>query len=288
MFYLFYQMKDQIAGPPSSSRSNNGYEVNYDNRTLTDQSEFYEDVSDRTYLPEVKGDLIHHTYYSLDYNEDTEQCNWVAYRLTKKSLAVKNVKRAKKFNYDSDISTRSASHSDYTHSGYTRGHMAPAGDMAFNEVAMTESFLMSNMSPQTRGCNGGIWKELEENVRDWAFSNGELIIVSGPIFYSKNPKKIGKKTKVSIPDAFYKIILDNEGRDKKSIAFIIPNYTEEAPLEDYAVTIDEVEQKTKIDFFPDYFESNQTEAVMESKYNIKSWKISKSRYKQRVNNWNNQ
>ena len=280
-------MKDQISSPKSHSNNKKSYDVKYDTDSMEDHSELYEAVEDRTYLPEVKGDLIHHTYYTLDYNEKTEQCNWVAYRLSKESLKLPNVKRAKKFNYDKDISSRSASHSDYTHSGYTRGHMAPAGDMAFNEVAMKESFLMSNMSPQTRACNGGIWKELEENVRDWAFSNGELLVVSGPIFYTKNPKKIGKKTKVSVPDAFFKIVLDNEGRDKKSIAFIIPNDTEDDPLSDYAVSIDEVEKITDIDFFQSYFESDQTEAVMESQFNIKSWKISKKRYKQRVNSWNN-
>ncbi len=286
MFLLFYKMKDQIVPPQSNKSKSDRYDINYDPNALEDHSELYEPVESRTYLPEVKGDLIHHTYYTLDYNEDTEQSNWVSYRLTKKSLEIPNVPRAKKFRYDQDISTRSANHSDYTHSGYTRGHMAPAGDMAFNEVAMNESFLMSNMSPQTRGCNGGIWKELEENVRDWAFSNGSLIVVSGPIFYNRNPKRIGKKTKVAIPDAFYKIVLDNEGRDKKSIAFIIPNDTSDEPLSNYAVTIDKVEDVTDINFFENYFDSQDVEDKMEGNYNLKSWKISDKRYKQRVKSWN--
>ena len=288
MFLLFYKMKDQIAPSKSHNINNKRYEVKYDPNALKDQSDLYEAVEKRNYLPESKGELIHHTYYSLDYNEKTEQSNWVSYRLTKESLEFPNVPRAKRFNYDKDISTRSATHSDYSHSGYTRGHMAPAGDMAFNEVAMTESFLMSNMSPQTRACNGGIWKELEENVRDWTFSNGNLIIASGPIFNSRNPKKIGKKTKISVPDSFYKIVLDNEGRDKKSIAFIIPNESSDEPLSDYAVSIDKVEEVTGINFFENYFDTKDTEDKMESSYNIKSWKISSKRFKQRVKSWNNQ
>ncbi len=286
MVYIFYQLKDQIVDSPQTQQ-NKRYEITYES-DIEDQSQFYEAEEDRDYLPQTKGNLIHHTYYSLDYNEQWEQANWVAYRLTKASLLAPNVKRSKRFNYDAQISSRSAVHSDYTHSGYTRGHMAPAGDMAFNQVAMTESFLMSNMSPQLRGCNNGIWKELEENVRDWAFDNDELIVVSGPIFYSKNPKKIGKKNKVAVPDAFFKILVDNEGSEKKSIAFVIPNDIEDDPLSEFAVSIDEVEKLTGIDFFYNYDENGFDNSSLESEYNIKQWKVDKKRYKQRVNNWNNQ
>jgi len=276
-------MKGQISSEPTQSDRR---EVNYEPDYYEDHSAFSDPIESRTYLPEDNSDVVHHTYYSLGYNEKTEQSNWVAYRLTKESLEAPNVPRAKRFKYDKDVSSRTAAHKDYSHSGYTRGHMAPAGDMAFNKVAMTETFLMSNMSPQVKVFNNGIWKELEENVRDWAFSNGELIVISGPIFYTENPKKIGKQTKVSVPDAFYKILLDNEGRDKKSIGFIIPHELATEPLQDFAVSIDEIEKQTGIDFFPRYFENDDTEEKMESKYNTKSWKISKKRYKQRVNSWN--
>lgn len=279
-------MKGQLTSGPNSNNANTNVEVNYDPDYYEDHSSFSDPVESRNYIPKDNSDVIHHTYYSLGYNEKTEQSNWVAYRLSKESLEVPNVKRAKRFNYDKDVKSRTAAHKDYSHSGYTRGHMAPAGDMAFNTVAMKESFLMSNMSPQVKVFNNGVWKELEENVRDWAFSNGELIVVSGPIFYSKNPKKIGKQTKISVPDAFYKILLDNEGRDKKSIGFIIPHELAVDPLQDFAVSIDEIEKVTGIDFFDNYFEDDTQEEKMESKYNVKSWKVSQKRYKQRINNWN--
>jgi len=72
---------------------------------------------ERYFLPSgSKGEVVHHNYYSLSYSEKDEQPEWVAYELTKKSLQVKNVKRAKRFNPDYDVSTRSAFHRDYSHS----------------------------------------------------------------------------------------------------------------------------------------------------------------------------
>ena len=163
-------------------------------------SEFAHD--DRFYLPDgAEGQVIHHTYYSLVYNEKNEIPAWVAYVLTKSDLKKPNVKRANKFRADYDVTSRSAFHRDYTHSGYTRGHMAPAGDMAFNETAMNESFFMSNMCPQIRAFNNGIWRELEETVRDWAYDNDRLYVVSGPVLEGID-QRIGDN-RVGVPTVSY-------------------------------------------------------------------------------------
>jgi endonuclease G len=69
--------------------------------------------------------------------------------------------------------------SDYTNSGFDRGHLAPAGDMKWSETAMDESFLMSNISPQKPAFNRGIWKKLEEKIRSWAIENDSIIVVTG-------------------------------------------------------------------------------------------------------------
>jgi len=245
------------------------------------------DPGERIYLPKGSdGQLIHHTYYSLSYNNDNEQADWVAYKLTEKELAAPNVKRAKRFSPDPAVKKKSAFHKDYSHSGYTRGHMAPAGDMAFNKKAMKETFFMSNMSPQVRACNGGIWRELEENVRDWAYDNDELYIVSGPLFSENQKEKIGR-TGVRVPTAFYKIILDVKGREKKGIAFVIPNESSSRHLDTYAVSIDEIEEITGFDFFPQLLDEKDEEAL-ESQFNAKDWKFDKKRFKQRTNGWNNQ
>jgi endonuclease G len=238
--------------------------------------------SEEFYWPKGKNEqVIHHTAYSLSYLEEHEQSEWIAYRLTKELLKIPNVQRAKEYRSDPNISTGSAVHSDYTRSGYTRGHLAPAGDMAHDRTTMQESFFMSNISPQKRAFNNGIWKELEETIRDWAFDYGELIIITGPLL-DKPVKKIGKN-RVSVPHAFYKIIYAED--QEKMIGFIIPNQLSEKPLSEYTVTVDSIESLTKIDFFINYL-NDDFEETLESRSNLSKWNFSKKRYLQRVNNWN--
>jgi len=246
-----------------------------------------QDPASRSFLPSsTTGAIVHHMDYSLSYVEAHEQAEWVAYKLTRDNLRKPNVKRSKRFNPDYDVRTRSAFHRDYTGSGYTRGHLAPAGDMAHSQEAMEESFFMSNISPQLRGFNNGAWKELEETVRDWAFSDNELYVVTGPILTDRNMRKIGQN-KVSVPARFYKILLDLEKPQEKAIAFIMPNGTLKEHLREYAVSIDEVERATGIDFFADLL-NDQEEEKLESSYDINLWKFSDKRFRLRLEKWNNQ
>lgn len=250
------------------------------------QSEYskVESASERDYyLPQGGNyEVVHHAHYSLGYDEFAEQAAWVAYPLTAESIYVPNVKRSNWFTHDTKVSTQSAVHSDYTGSGYTRGHLAPAGDMAFNREAMTQSFYMSNMSPQLKVFNAGIWKELEENVRDWAIKRKELYVVSGPILKG-NEKQIGKKSKVSVPTAFYKVLLDVSGSEKEGIAFVIPHRLCTEPIDEFATSIDNVEEMTGLDFF-----GQMPEAVssIESQYNTSSWRLDDKRFQDRLKNGN--
>lgn len=231
-----------------------------------------------------RGDLVEHKYYSLSYNESAEQANWVAYELTKKSILVPNVKREKWFDPDYSVKTGSAFHRDYRGSGYSRGHLAPAGDMAFSKEAMKESFLMSNMSPQLRAFNGGIWNELEQSVRDWAFDNKSVYIVTGPMLNRNIIKSIGKN-RVKVPSAFYKVILDITSREHKAIAFIIPNEMSTIALSNYVVTIDELETELGFDLFCNLLSTKEQEHL-ESISDISQWRIDKKRFNTRVNKWN--
>ena len=187
---------------------------------------------------------------------------------------------------DEQVSTGSAGYYDYKGSGYTRGHLVPAGDMAHNKESMYQTFYMSNISPQLRVFNNGIWKELEEQTRDWVYHNDELYIVSGPIFTSPSGQNISKKN-ITVPDAFYKIILDNEGKSRKAIAFVIPHKRSEDRLQDYAVTIDSVENLTGIDFFKN-LEYDPLINRLEGVFDIEEWDFSDARYKLRIERWNNQ
>ncbi|MEM9546764.1 MAG: DNA/RNA non-specific endonuclease [Bacteroidota bacterium] len=232
------------------------------------------------------GEVINHKHYTLSYHEEHEQAEWVAYKLTKDNLRKPRVKRAKKFSQDKSVSTLSAKHNDYSHSGYTRGHLAPAGDMAFSQEAMRESFYMSNMSPQLKEFNGGIWRELEETVRNWADDNDELYIVTGPIIKDNvEYKKIGYN-EVSVPHQFFKIILDLKLPEQKAIAFLMPNEKSEKRISEYIVSIDELEALTGINFFAGFLPL-ELEEELEKKGNLKQWKFEEAKYRKRIEKWNN-
>lgn len=244
-----------------------------------------EELNDEHYfIPSgSNGQIIHRDHYSLSYIEEYEQAEWVAYELTKKSLQLPNVPRAKRFEDDPLVKTGSSTYYDYKNSGYTRGHLAPAGDMAFSKESMSDCFYMSNMSPQLSVFNGGVWNELENLVRDWAYKNKRLIVVTGPIF-SDNMKEI--KNGVAVPEAYYKVLLDFDDPEKKSIGFVLPHEKSEERMDAYAVSVDKVEELTGLDFFSDLL-SDSMEEELESNFNMKEWPLDESLYKQRVNHWNN-
>lgn len=233
------------------------------------------------FLPDdAGGEVIHHAHFSLSYAEQFEQAYWVAYELTIDELNAPRVPRYDRFNADYSVSTRSAFYRDYTNSGYTRGHLAPASDMAFDTLAMRESFYMSNVSPQVRPFNNGVWRELEEQTRDWARRFGRLYIVTGPVLTQPLIDRIGQN-RVGVPSAFYKVLYDPDLPEVKGIAFIIPNALSDRPLMEYAVPIDSVESLTGINFF-----SAIQDSVFESTFDPQLWPVDTRRFRKRVEQWN--
>jgi len=212
------------------------------------------------------GQVIHHTGYCLLYNEQHEQAEWVAYQLTAPETE-KSVDRSDRFLVDPEVITGSAENKDYSGSGFDRGHLAPAADMGWSSTTMKESFFYSNMSPQRPEFNRGIWKKLEEQIRDWAVQNDTLYIVTGPVLTDGLPV-IGKN-QVSIPGYYYKVILDYTLPEIKGIGFILPNEGSNKPLQDYAVSIDSVEKFTGIDFF--YLLPDGTETQVEKMFSTDNW-----------------
>ncbi len=159
-------------------------------------------------LPHYTNDseIIQHTGYALKYNEQYEQAEWVAYQLTDIEVNGK-YERSDNFRKDPFVSTGSATLKDYKGSGYDRGHLIPASDMKWSPDAMSSSFYMSNMSPQDPSFNRGIWKKLEEQVREWAVDNREIYVVTGPVLTNGLYQTIGVN-KVAVPNHYYKVVLD--------------------------------------------------------------------------------
>lgn len=245
-----------------------------------------EEVSiDESFLPSVKnGTIVRHKHFILSYDEDHEQAEWTAHILTKEQLDMPWNKRTGDFREDPKVKTGSATLSDYRGSGYDRGHLVPSADMAWDVDAMSETFYLSNMSPQSHDFNKGIWRELEELTRSWAKKYKQLYVVTGPVLNEETKGTIGAD-KVTIPGAYFKVLLDYTEPEIKAIAFVVPNEISYEPLFKYAVSIDAVEELTGIDFFEDLM-SEKEEADMEDDYNLDLWEFSKHKFELRRDKWN--
>jgi len=218
------------------------------------------------YLPKSEGETIRHKYYTLSYNEDHEQANWVHYRLNPTFLNG-TTPRINSFKVDPSVSTKSADLSDYKGSGYDRGHLAPAGDMKYSRESMIESFFMSNMSPQDPSFNRGIWRRLEETIIKWGKSF-QIFITTAGVLSNESLGSIGEN-KVTIPSMYYKVIYSPE--KKSMIGFLLSNRGSSSELKSFVVSIDSIESITGIDFFrglPDEIENE-----LESKVNLDDWEL---------------
>ena len=133
--------------------------------------------ADGRYIPVYDdGIRVDYKHYCLGFNKEHRQANWVYYELGATNLTGK-ASRKNDFRVDPKISRWSATPDDYKRSGYDRGHLCPAADMSFNAKAMSETFYMSNMSPQVPMFNRGIWKELEEHVRNQGKGDGSGVLL---------------------------------------------------------------------------------------------------------------
>lgn len=215
--------------------------------------------------------VIEHLGYTVSYNPQWLVPNWVAYELT--SSETNGVQeRSNHFKPDPLVKGDPVVTSDYSKSGYDRGHMAPAADMKWSEHAMRESFYMTNICPQIHNLNAGDWKDLEELARDWAQKYGSIYIACGPIVEA-NYQTIGKNHSIAVPSAFYKVFLRQTRKGWASIGFIMPNKAGNRPLMTYMFTVDEIEEQTGIDFF--YNLPDSIEFQVENSYTISDWSLSR-------------
>ncbi|MEK9620534.1 MAG: DNA/RNA non-specific endonuclease [Flavobacteriales bacterium] len=211
-------------------------------------------------------DIVSHTYYTLSYSEDHEQAEWVYYILNSNQLN-SSTERKNNFRHDNKVKTSSAQLYDYKGSGYDRGHLAPATDMKYNTISISESFFMSNMSPQSPSFNRGIWKKIEKQFRDWSYKYGELVIITGPVLNGENYGSIGYN-KVTIPKWYYKVAIDPSNYER-NLAILIENKGSSASIKSFVVTIDYLEEFSGLDFFHNL--SDEIEESFESSIHTNLW-----------------
>ncbi len=188
---------------------------------------------------------LKYDYYQICYSENHFQAFWTFHRLTKESIQGRQ-KRTNNFKADYRLSDPIGSR-DYKGSGYDRGHLVPAGDMKLNRDSMSETFYMTNMSPQVSAFNSGVWRVLEAGMRKEVLKHGDAFVVTAPIL---NPLIDYKRiwSGVSVPDAYYKIAYFPD--DQIMMAFLIPNRSQKGHRHtEFQVSVDEIEELTGFDFF---------------------------------------
>ena len=248
------------------SCKNDNIKIN-DNSIDTYKSEnITEDNVDYLLPTSTTNQIIKHDFYTLSYSEKYEQSEWVAYELKKSHLSKSNLDRPY-FIDDPLVETGSASWKNYKRSGYDKGHLCPAADRRFSRAAFDETFYTSNISPQLNDFNAGIWNTLEQKTRYWAAKYDGLYVITGGVL-CENLESIGNEN-VAVPDYFYKILLDKSRGEYKVIAFLLPHEASEKPLYNFVVSIDDIEKRSGIDFFPNL--PDAIENKLEENSDYKKW-----------------
>jgi len=185
--------------------------------------------------------------YLVGYSEEDKCPLWVCYTLnattedapTRPSTSFKTDKRT----------TAKVKTGDYTNTGYDRGHMAPSYGMGLSHGtnAQLQTFLMSNVIPQTPELNRGIWKKLEQKAaKEWAQEREKVWVITGPVFIGTN-----RVNGVRVPAGSFKVFVD-ETMYVETQAFLMPqNPLEDATFGLYLVSIDEIERQTGLDLLPE-------------------------------------
>lgn len=205
--------------------------------------------------------------YTVSYNNDNKIPNWVAWHLTAEHASGQIRRPNNAWHEDMQVPVPRATISDYKGSGWSRGHMCPAGDNKWDSDAMYESFLFTNCCPQDANLNSGDWNQIEMACRRWAEQYGDIYIVCGPILFNRKHETIGPN-KVVVPEAFFKVVLCLKG-SPKGIGFIRRNSDTSRRKDLYVNSIKEVERITGITFFP--LLPKEISDAVKSKANLKDW-----------------
>jgi len=198
----------------------------------------------KRYRPKALCDqIIEREHYHLCYQNNEKLSLWSLHFLSNDYIRGR-VNRTNNYRPD-HLLKNPVGDQDYKGSGFDRGHLVPAADMKLDYTSMSETFFMSNMTPQRPGFNRGIWQSVERKVRSLVKNLGEAVVITAPIIVAGLPRL---KSGVAIPEDHYKIIF--WPKISKMIAFLLPNQAASGQsAEDFFVTVDEIETLTGIDFF---------------------------------------
>lgn len=203
--------------------------------------------------------LIQRNVEALDYNDTLRQPNWASWNLTTPDVGSSG--RSSSFFVDPNLPAGfyRVLTTDYSGSGYDRGHMCPSGDRTVSTAVNDETFLMSNMIPQSPDNNQGLWANLETYCRTLASSNNEVLITCGPEGFGTNVT--ASTGHIPIASNVWKIIvvvplgpsntLDRITAATRVIAVSIPNIQgiRSDPWQNYLTTVNHLQTNTGFTFF---------------------------------------
>ena len=244
---------------------NNGNNNNGDNTNqITPAETLYEVLMPEGIPQQVK----EYTGFTVNFNKDNHTPNYVAWEL----LASETTGTANRNDYDfwQDKEIEGCSVKDYQYSiySYQRGHMCPAADQKWSEVAMRDCMVMANMCPQYASLNEKAWATLENKEREWARRDGAVWIICGPIYTEDDTQRIGP-SEVRVPSSYFKAFLAKDIDEPRAIAFVFPNGACPGNMQDYSMSIDDLEEILGYDFFsalPDDIENK-----VEAEYSFTEW-----------------
>lgn len=179
--------------------------------------------------------IIKYDGYVISYNETYEQPNWVYYVLKPSDLIGESTKRRNNFREDDRITTGTAELSDYKGSGYDRGHLKPSGDEPCDSTQMSETFYMSNISPQEPSFNRGVWKKLENYVRTVAMESDSVVIITGGVL--KGELETIGENEVAIPNYFFKVLYVYCDGGVEILPFLLKNEKSNEPIEEFKIEL---------------------------------------------------
>ena len=198
--------------------------------------------------------LMVNNSFALSYNREKSIPNWVSWKVTASNFG--DAQRQNDFRPDDRLPNgwNKVTPLDYTGSGFDRGHLCPSADRSNSVEANSETFLMTNISPQTPDLNQGPWEKLESYSRSMVRRGGTLYIIAG--HYGNRSEKV--KNKITIPTNFWKIVvvlppgadISSINSDTRVIAVDMPNISgiKEKNWRDYKTTVRQIEQKTGYNF----------------------------------------
>lgn len=218
------------------------------------------------------------TTFSMEYDKSKKHSRWVAFRFDNQTK-LQQATRQDNFISDPSLATEyQREQADFGRRGYDRGHLCASADRLYSQEANDQTFYYTNMSPQRNNFNAGVWADLEVQVRSWGRSctaADTLYVVKGGTIDQETQIKeyIGGDRSKPVPKYYYMAVLFKKGESFKAIAFWL-EHTDSKPstsvkLADYALSIDELEEKTGIDFFPNL--NDKLENTLEATYSVKAW-----------------